>query len=188
MILIVAGTSRSGKSTVTRRICRQTGFSHFPMDAIISTLENLYPETGISHHDDNTAFSPVLAAFTAEFISHLRYEELDAVLDLYQLFPSDFVRFVQADDIKAVYLGYPDLLPEQKLAAVKSSQRGCDWTRQISDEEMLVIISRFIEEGIRMRDECRIYGIPFFDTGSNFPEAVGRAVSCALNLIEAGRG
>lgn len=184
MILIVAGTSRSGKSTVTRRICRQTGFSHFPMDAIISTLENLYPGIGISHHDDNTAFSPVLAAFTAEFISHLRYEELDAVLDLYQLFPSDFVRSVQADDVRALYLGYPDLQPEQKLAAIKSSQRECDWTKDIADDDMLVIISRFIEEGIRMRDECRSCGIPFFDTGSNFPEAVSRAVSCALNLIQ----
>ena len=45
--LIVAGVPRAGKSTLSRRIARETGWQHVSMDAVIAGFERCFPQTGV---------------------------------------------------------------------------------------------------------------------------------------------
>ena len=185
MTIIVAGTSRSGKSTIIKEVCRTyPQFNYVPMDSIISTLEERYPGTGIRHLDDNREFSPVLAAFVRSFCMHLDYEAADFILDLYQLYPEDYHREVAPLGIPALYVGYPSMSQEEKLKDIRAYQRKEDWTVNTPDGEMLKILGDFIREGRVMSGQCSTLGIPFFDSGSSFPTAVRTAVRHISSIIE----
>ncbi|NQT59363.1 MAG: hypothetical protein HQ557_10315 [Bacteroidetes bacterium] len=184
MVVIIAGASRSGKSTVAKRLCSLTNFSIIPFDSIITTLENLYPEIGIGHYDYNIEFSPKLAKFIAEFIEHINYEEINGIIDVYQLFPADYVKFLGETKTPIIYLGYPNLSAKEKLADVRNHQRKVDWTIDIDDEKMQEIIGQFINESKLMFEQCEMYAIPFFDTGSDFTQNKEKAVAHMLEIIQ----
>ncbi len=175
MQIIIAGVSRSGKSTLAREICKRLGFFFIPGDPLISTLEELYPETGIHHCDDNRTFSPDLAVFIDRYLQHIAYEELDVVIDLYQLFPIDYQKVLRPHDIKIVYLGYSSLTAEEKLQDIRLYERKNDWTAETSDDALIKIIEQFLTESSMMRDQCRTYQIPFFDTGTCFAQSIDDA-------------
>jgi len=174
--LIIAGPSRSGKTTLAKRISRDNGLSFLPFDSIISTLEDLYPQIGIKHQDDNRLFSPVLAQFAAKFFEHIAYEDLGVVIDLYQLHPRDYMLYFKEIPVQIVYLGYPTLTAAQKLAQIRMAERPQDWTSRTSETKMLKIVEDFLTESKLMYQQCLEFGLPFFDTGSNFQAGIVAAV------------
>lgn len=176
MIIIIAGTSRSGKTTVCKRICTELKMNYIPFDSIISTLEKLYPNTGMKHLDENIEFSPILAQFVAEFISHVDYEDIDVVLDLYQLFPKDYKKYIEKLNVPIIYLGYPHLTVNEKLVELRIYQREKDWTINTDDIEMGKILKLFLSESKMMFDQCVEMNIPRFDTGSNFDKEIENAI------------
>jgi len=175
MIILVAGVSRSGKTTLAKKLCSQIEMSYFPLDSIISTLENLHPEMGIKHLDDNLVFSKKLAVFISEFTKHLEYEDLNLIIDSYQLFPVDYVEVLSERGLPIFYLGYPHLSVEEKLSDIRKHQRQQDWTYLVDDCEMIPILSQFIHESKIMCHQCREHKIPFFDTGADYLKAIDQA-------------
>jgi hypothetical protein len=175
MITLVAGVSRSGKTTLAKKVCLQFKMSYFPLDSIISTLDSLYPETGIQHLDDNLVFSKKLATFVAEFTKHLEYEDLDMVIDAYQIFPDDYVDVLSGMGLPIVYLGYPHLSAEGKLYEIRQHQREKDWSNQVEDRELIPILRQYIQESKVMYHQCREHKIPFFDTGTDYLKAIDQA-------------
>lgn len=187
MVIIIAGHSRSGKSTIAKRIAAEVKMNYIPFDSLISTLEKLYPETGIKHMDDNRIFSKKLAAFVDEFIAHISYEEVDAVIDLYQLFPEDYISMKNRQETEILYVGSPNLSCEEKLADLRRFERERDWTRDVSDEEMKKILGDFLREGVQMAQQCEMLELPFFDTSHRFDEAIEESVGFLRKAIEARR-
>jgi len=90
-------------------------------------------------------FNKKLAVFIAELIQHLEYEDLNLVIDSYQLFPVDYVE-VLSERVLIVYLGYPHLSAEEKLCDIRQHQRKQDLTNLVSDREKITILSQFIQE------------------------------------------
>lgn len=181
MIILIAGVSRSGKSILAKKLCVNQGMSYFPLDGVISTLESLYPDIGIKHFDDNLTFSPILADFVKELLSHLEYEDLDVVLDTYQLFPNDYLQVFPDKSVPIVYLGYPNLSPVEKLGAIRAYQRTRDWTNRTDDHDMISILSQYIKESKIMASQCQEFGLPFFDTGTDFQSAIDEGFSYLCN-------
>ena len=119
-----------------------------------------------------------------EFISHLEYEDINYVIDLYQVYPKDLVEVIDKDKHLVVYFGYPHLSPEEKLVYVKKYSREKDWTRNTSDKEMLKILKLFIAENQMMYRECKEVGYKFFDTGNEFLKKLEKAVEHIHKEIE----
>lgn len=175
--VIIVGASRSGKSTVAKQICKNQNMVYIPFDAIVSTLENLYPEINILHLDDNKDMSPKLAKFICEFIKHLDYEDINYVFDLYQLYPNDLHKYIDISNFVIVYMGYPNQSPREKLEIIKKYARINDWTKRIDDEEMLEAITSFRDENKRMYIQCLEHNIPFFDTSIDFKETISKVIN-----------
>lgn len=174
MNIIIAGVSRSGKTTIAKSLSRKYNLNYIPFDSFISTLEKLYPQLGIKHSDDNISFSPILAGLIKEYLSHVDYEDIHTVIDLYQLFPEDY-HLINNRGTQIYYLGYTGLSPEEKLSHVKKHSRDKDWTNDFADEEMLEILKLWIGESRIMKEQCAIHNIPFIDTGRDFDEKIREA-------------
>lgn len=172
--IIIVGASRSGKTTLAKRLSTKLNISHYPFDAFVSTLEELYPEIGIKHEDDNTEMSKKLATLLQVFIKHMNYEKMNFLIDLYQIYPQD-LKPILDKNIVAVYLGYPHSSPRQKLQDIKKYARPQDWTNTVSDEEMLEIIALFIKENKTMYNQSKNIGYRFFDTAVDFDQAIADA-------------
>ncbi len=172
--IIIVGASRSGKTTLSKQIVTELGVSHFPFDAIVSTIEELYPTTGIKHVDDNIEMSKKISKLLHTFIKHMDYEDMYYLIDLYQIYPKDLINIVD-DNFVVVYLGYPNIEPQQKLKQIKQHARQKDWTNDVSDEEMIDILKLFIKENKIMYQQCLELGIPFFDTSQNFTKELSKA-------------
>lgn len=183
MDIIIGGASRSGKTTLAKYICRKYDFNYIPFDSLISTLENLYPVTGIRHSDSNAEISPHLANLIGEFLKHVSYEDIHTVIDLYQLYPIDYLKMIQSANREVLYLGYPDLTPELKLKFVKRYSREKDWTNSFDDVDMLEILKLWIGESRLMREQCSQNNISYFDTGHDFDKGLASAIQYIENLI-----
>jgi adenylate kinase family enzyme len=181
--LIINGASRSGKSTVAKRIAKKFNMSYIPFDSIVSTLENLYPCTGIKHLDDNKHMSKNLSVLLQEFIKHLAYEDIHYVIDLYQIYPVDLAKIVDDEKHLVVYFGYPNLKAEEKLDLIKKYAREKDWTRHTPDSQMIDILNLFISENQLMQEECKKTNYRFFDTGESFEEAIQEAEIYITNIL-----
>jgi len=182
--VIIAGVSRAGKSTLAKKIAKDYQMSYIPFDSIVSTLEELYPQTGISHQDENIEMSKSIAVFLKGFMKHLEYEDINYVLDLYQVFPSDIKDLFKADTHILIYLGYPYLCAEDKLIHVRKHAREKDWTNRVEDAEMIRILDLFIKESKLMENQCKKEHVDFFDTGELFEETLNNAYSFIKGKIQ----
>lgn len=187
MFIIIAGHSRSGKSTIAKRIAAEMQMNYIPFDSLISTLENLYPEIGILHLDENRSFSKKLAGFVDEFIAHISYEEIDVVIDLYQLFPEDYISMKNKQETEILYIGSTHVNAEEKLVDLRRFERKKDWTRDVKDDEMKKILEGFLAEGVLMEKQCSQWGLPFIDSSHRFDEAIEESVGYLRKVIEARR-
>lgn len=173
--IIIAGVSRAGKSTLAKKIAKEYQMTYIPFDSIVSTLENLYPEIGIAHMDENIQMSKRIAVLLEEFVKHLEYEGINYVIDLYQVFPDDLKAVGIMDSHIVIYLGYSSLHSKEKLGFVRKYAREKDWTMQVDDAEMMGILDLFIKESKLMQMQCVCQGIQFFDTGTSFNDSIDRA-------------
>lgn len=182
--IIIAGVSRAGKSTLAKSIAKKYNYTYIPFDSIISTLEELYPCTGIKHMDENKGISPSIAKLLNTFINHLSYEDINYVIDIYQLFPEDMSKVTDSDNHLVVYLGYAELNPAQKLQYIRTHARDKDWTKSTSDDEMLSILEKFISDDKIMKQECSAVNYPYFDTGYDFNQTIANAKHYIENNIK----
>ena len=101
--LIIAGVPRAGKSTVAHLLAKEHGYQHVSMDSIIAGFEKCFPETGVSTYqglssmDTLRVISGKMAPFVRAMLDSAEYDEFEPgmVLDMYQLLPEDYDRFIR---------------------------------------------------------------------------------------------
>lgn len=172
MIIIISGVSRSGKSTLARKVAHYFDMEYYPFDALVSTFEEIFPESGFFHSDRNEEISPVVARFIKSFAAHLEYEGLDAVIDTYQLFPGDYMEQELFHTGPALWLGYPWIAGESKLRDIRSAEKSGDWTAQLDNDALLKVISDYLGESREMYRQCINQGLPFFATAPFFCKGI----------------
>jgi len=181
--VIIAGVSRAGKSALAKKIASEYQMTYIPFDSIVSTLGNLYPQIGIAHMDENVEMSKRIAVFLTEYIKHLEYEDINYVLDLYQVFPTDLKKAYTEDSHIVIYMGYSSLNSNEKLNYIREYAREKDWTRQVGDKEMIGILDLFIKESKLMQRQCIDENILFFDTGKSFESSLQNAYEHIRRVI-----
>jgi hypothetical protein len=67
MLYLIGGTSRSGKSIISRKLLTEKGIPYFPLDSVVMGFTNGMPELGI--HDK--LFPGEIARRTRKFVKAL---------------------------------------------------------------------------------------------------------------------
>lgn len=171
MLYLIGGASRSGKSTIARRMLTEKQVSYFPVDAYISSIEDV--ETfGIKYGMDFEEKSEKLWPLLDSLCDHLYELEDSYLIEGDGLLPYRVHEFMQTRNqvhMRVCFVGYCTINPEEKLKLIRAnSNHKDDWTRDQSDEKVLSSIESIITFSKYLREECEKYNIKFFDSSDDF--------------------
>ena len=180
--LIVAGVPRAGKSTAAHLLSRRYGYQHISMDAIIAGFEKCFPETGVSTYqglssmDTLRLISGKMAPFVRAMLDSAEYDEFEPgmALDMYQLLPEDYDKYIRGANCEIVYLLTSDVTPEERFLIQKKYDTERDYTFCKSDEELREGAEYIVEQSILMRKQCEELRLPYYETAHDRERVIRR--------------
>lgn len=170
MLYLLAGASRSGKTLLARRAVVEKQIPYFPLDVLFGAIVHGIPEVGLKYEDSLLDRPKKIWPLATHFFNYFFKEEREYLIEGDSILPSQVNELIVAGKpIKCCFLGYAELTKDEKLALVREHHQGdIDWTRGISDEEMLPMIDEMIEFSKYLKQECEKYGIKYFDVSHDF--------------------
>ena len=180
--IIIAGVPRAGKSTVSNLLSKQYGYQHVSMDSIIAGFEKCFPETGVnteqglSSMDTLRVISGKMAPFVRAMLDSGEYDEYEPgmVLDMYQLLPKDYDRYIRGTNCEIVYLITSDVTPRERFEIQKKYDTEKDYTFYKSDEELREGAEYIVEQSILMKAQCEQLGLPYYETARERQKTIRR--------------
>ena len=180
--LIVAGVPRAGKSTVSRLLSKKYGYQHISMDSIIAGFEKCFPETGVNTYAGLSSMeilhliSGKMAPFIRAMLDSGEYGKSDfgMVLDMYQLLPQDYDRFIRGANCEIVYFVTSDVTAEERFEIQKKYDTEKDYTFYNSDEELRENARYIVEQSLLMKEQCEKYGLPCYETARDREQTIRR--------------
>ncbi|MEX0923215.1 MAG: AAA family ATPase [Rhodovibrionaceae bacterium] len=177
MIYLVGGCSRSGKTTLARRLLAERGVPYFSTDYLARGLHGAgIGEVSPEEDDRITAakLEPVLISLAAA----AAYDRRDYLIEGVHLGPWQIRRILDrvAPPLAGCLLGCPEIDPAEKLAQLKARASGQgDWLMDFDAGAQLRFLQRQREISREQRGEADSARIPFFDSGADFDSALDQA-------------
>jgi len=172
--IIIGGPCRSGKTTISK-LYQKKGFNHYKMDSIKRGIMNNFYEGTISLIDCSDKIAYLINTIIGETKTDIIYNEESLVIDTCHLYPHDIIKYNLENEI-IVFMGYPNIDEESKLLEVRSNDKSNIWTTQVNDEVLLSYLKEGIEFSKEIKEECRIYNLPFFDVSNNFNSSIEKSI------------
>lgn len=170
--IIISGVPRAGKSTISHILSKEYGFQHVSMDSIIAGFEKCFPDTGVNTYqglfslDTLRVISSKMAPFVRAMLDSGEYDEFEPgmVLDMYQLLPEDYDKYIRGANCEIVYFITSDVTPEERFLIQKKYDTEKDYTFYKSDEELREGAEYIVEQSLLMKSQCEKYGLPYYET------------------------
>lgn len=176
MLYIVGGASRSGKSIISRRLLVEKQVPYFPLDVLISSIEDVRNDLGIFHGQDFIQKASQLwkHSITKNLFEHLALYESNYLVEGDCILPEQIHEIQQKftdSQLRVCFIGYPELTSVEKLSIIRKYNDNLDdWTVKYDDKKMLEYIDEMIEYSKYLKSECEKYNIKFFNVSENFNE------------------
>ncbi len=176
--IIISGVPRAGKSTISHIISKKFGYQHVSMDSINAGFEKVFPELGI----DTSANMPSLdklhhisgkiAPFIKAMMESGEYDEFEPgmVLDVYQLLPEDYMKYLHGRNCEIFYFITSDMTPEERFSILKTYDTEKDYTFYKSEDELRKGCVELVEESKFIKEQCIKYNLPYYETAKNREE------------------
>lgn len=173
MLYIIGGTSRSGKTLLSKKILAEKKIPYFPLDALFCTLAEATPELGITHANSLKDRPLKMWKLAKPLTYFFEDQEREYVLEGDSILPSQIKELIdEGRKVKCCFLGYPNLNSDEKLELIRKFHQGeKDWTAKQTDEQMLVMVEEMIEFSKYLEEECKKCDIKFIDVSHNFETA-----------------
>ena len=180
--IIIAGVPRAGKSTVSHLLSSGYGYQHISMDSIIAGFEKCFPETGVNTYqglssmDTLRLISRKMAPFVRAMLESGEYDEFEPgmVLDMYQLLPEDYDRYIRGANCEIAYFITSDVTPEERFLIQKKYDTEKDYTFGRPDAELRKGAEYIVEQSILIREQCEKYGLRYYETAREREKAIRR--------------
>jgi len=173
---IICGASRSGKSVLARRLQEKFKVSWILGDAIVSSMEDVFPDLGISQLGDLQEIGNRFADYIKFVLWHYAYAGCGYVLDTTHLYPRHIVNMREKiGNVPVVFLGYAQADPDEKFRQIRSFDPPNWWTSELSDTQLQQLIRGQISKSIELSEACAESGLPNVEVGRHFEESIDRA-------------
>lgn len=96
------------------------------------------------------------------------------VLDMYQLLPEDYDKYIRGANCEIAYLITSDVTPEERFLIQKKYDTEKDYTFYKSDVELREGAEYIVEQSILMKEQCEKYGLPYYETARERDSAIQR--------------
>lgn len=180
--IIIAGVPRAGKSTVSHLLSKKYGYQHISMDSIIAGFEKCFPETGVNTYQGLSSLetlrviSSKMAPFVRAMLDSAEYDEFEPgmVLDMYQLLPEDYDKYIRGANCEIAYFITSDVSPEERFLIQKKYDTEKDYSFYKSDEELREGAECIVEQSIIMRKQCEQLGLKYYETATEREQNIQR--------------
>ena len=180
--IIIAGVPRAGKSTVSHLLSKQYGYQHISMDSIIAGFEKCFPETGVNTYQGLSSLetlrviSSKMAPFVRAMLDSAEYDEFEPgmVLDMYQLLPEDYDKYIRGENCEIAYFITSDVSPEERFLIQKKYDTEKDYSFYKSDEELREGAECIVEQSVLMRKQCEQLGLKYYETAREREQSIQR--------------
>lgn len=181
MVYLVGGIARSGKSIIRKKLLETYKISGIGTDTLRFMLLTGNPKLGIDTEKLCTDNAPLMWPYLRALIYELIENSAeDFIIEGDVLLPQYLAEYKDNLSVIPCFIGYADVLPEQKAKDINDNSSSNDWTKHHN----LVSLSQWnIENSIKFRKECALYGVKYFDTGKDFEESINNVVDYLLQKI-----
>jgi len=186
--IIIAGVPRAGKSTVSQMIAHQLGYQHISMDSVLAGIEKTFPETKIDtdasvEAKDNLEYiSSKMAPFIKAMMDSGEYNECDygMVIDIYQLLPKDYIRYIDKEICDIYYFITSDVTPEERFEILKTYDTPNDYTYFHSNEDNFSSCVEIVSISKWMKEQCLANNLPYYETAYDREQVLDNFL-CMIN-------
>lgn len=170
MLFFIGGAARTGKGILTRRLLAEQNLPFLSLDVLKMGLARGMPQMAFDPDAGGSLVAQQLWPLVREMCRNLLMEGLDYVFEG-ELLPALVASLRQEypPQIKACFLGYAEIAPEQKMREIREhAGHPNDWPQEVNDADLLAIIKREIAFSRFLQAECARVHFPYFDTSHNF--------------------
>lgn len=175
MHVIIAGTARSGKTTLSLMLAKE-GFVHYKMDSIKRGICEAYN----LQYDNWLKVSPIMCTIINRMIldnkTDTNYLKEKYLFDTPFIYPKD-IEMIDTNDTLVVFLGYPNISYQENFNNIRKYDKDNYWTSKINDNNLMKFCIENVEFSKYLEQECHIRGIKFFDTSHNREEILKQAIN-----------
>jgi hypothetical protein len=179
MIRILGGASRTGKGLIAQRILETCQIPYFSLDILKMGLVNTVPDFGIDPEASPIEVATRLWPLASAMIVNMIEIGSDYTVEG-EILPNQTHELIQTypGKIKACFIGYRTIRPEQKLAEIRQyAGHPNDWVQGFPDAYVLELVEEAIEFSQRLAQECEALELPYFDTSDDFPGTLDQVVA-----------
>lgn len=165
--IAIFGSSRSGKSTLSRMISKRFPNYHiFNGDTIRDTFAEILPinnintENGIGMKDDFPLFLSTL------FYKNIEKNEGDFnfIVETCDILPQKAKELFDKENTIILFLGTPKRTVEYHFSQIRKYQTNKDWTYYRTDENIIEESIYWLKKSKEFENECKALNIWYVDT------------------------
>ena len=184
MLYLISGSSRSGKTIIAKKILEHKNIPYMSLDWLVMGFTNGMPQWGIHDKLFPDESAKRLWSFFKAMCESMLYLEIDYIIEGEAMLPELIQELldIYPDKIKICFVGYTDIDIDQKAQDIKtySTRRG-DWLTKESDDYIYDHIDNMVTHSRKIRDGCEKYNMTYFDTSTNFLDAIENAKNYLLS-------
>jgi hypothetical protein len=171
MLFLVSGASRSGKTLIAQKILADKQIPYLSLDWLMMGFNDGIPDYGISHLLWPNEIAEKMEPFLLGMIDNMLVDGMDYVIEGEAMLPRSVAGLLEKhpDKIRAVFVGYTEIIAEDKVAMVKKhGDQENDWLTCKSDEYIRDHIENMIAYSKMIKTGCEEHGLSYFDTSEDF--------------------
>ena len=180
--VIIAGTCRSGKTTLSIRL-NQIGFNHYKMDTIKRAMCDIMNLDGHNWDYMSYIMYNMINRMIEENKTDTVYGKEKYVIDTCHLLPKD-IKNINTNNALIVYLGYSKITNEEYLEIMRKYDKKNYWSSKLNDVDLLNMISANINYSKYIKEECKKLNIKYFDTSYDRDKTLDEAYQYILKKCE----
>lgn len=181
--IAIFGSSRSGKSTLSRMISKKYPNYHIIVgDDIRGAFQEVLPDNNINSKGGEGMKEDFPAFLASYFYKSIKRNkgEFNYIVETCDITPAKAKELFNREDTILLFIGTPKLTVEEHLNEIRKYETEKDWTYGRSEELMLKHCKLWIDISKKYEKECEQLNIWYVDTSVNRDEILNKT----LNEIE----
>jgi len=184
MLYILGGVSRSGKTTIARRLVVEKAIPFFCTDYLVTALQEGAPVLDVRHGQEFRLKAEKLWPVLKPLMEHQINKNRSYLIEGDGILPYYVSELICSNphDIKACFIGFPEAKPQVKFNKEREyGMNKVNWTVSVEDKELLRKFENMIEVSKYLRTECQKYSLNYFDCSVNFEENLEKVIQYFTN-------
>jgi adenylate kinase family enzyme len=180
--IVIFGSSRSGKTTLAKKIVKEFHFCYISIDRIVTGFQYGMPELNINHEDRSGKTVKLLSPFLLNFIksldsNSLRKDNIFYVIEGAYLDINEYINFFRKRNIKLIITLQTELKKQDFFNNIRKYDKDNEWTTKMSDDELLEYCDNLVLFNRNIKKYCDENDIKYYDTSFNRNEIIEEIIN-----------